>query len=108
MTSFRGTVGRRAGGELVPCRGEMCIRLGERGSRQLDVGPRYAALEGVFPPRARNSEHLLHNPCALILREPIPFGSIDDALKVWAIVGFIEIQDVIRFFDVRVQIKCWC
>lgn len=91
--------------ELVPCRGEMRIRLRERGSCQLDVGPRNAALDGVFPPGARDSEHLLHDPCALILGEPVPFGSIDDALKVRAIVGFIEVQHMIRLFDVWVHIE---
>lgn len=102
------TAGGGADGELGTCRGEMRIRLGERGSRQLDVGSCNAALDSVFPPGARNSEHLLHNPCALIFREPVPFCRIDNALKARAIVGFIEVQDMIRLFDVRVQIKCRC
>jgi hypothetical protein len=80
--------------------------LGERDGRELDIRASNLCMRGQFAPMARFLSYLTDDFRAAVLRERIPLGRIDHRREAWTVIGFIEIQNMLSFFNVGIHIKC--
>ena len=86
---------------------DLGVRLGEGRGRELNIGAGDLERSRRAPPLPRFVYHFGDDGSAAIFRFHIPLGRRDDGRKAGAIIGLVDIEDVVGSIRIGIQIKRW-
>ena len=79
----------------------------ESSRRQSNIGPCNTSPARCFLPHIDRCRHLLHHLPGRAVAKSVERRRAENHLQIRPIVDVVDVQDMLRFVDVRVDVKRW-